>query len=293
MLIRSKTSDDLLIKGHAIDHPGPHGRPDTHEHLVGARDVEAQLGLAFQQLPRLVLLVLPFDPELDPVVPVVVVSVPDTPAAQLEFTLVDLGYEAHVGPEAFSDVLVAREHRPVPGLVAVVDEESLTTERVTRLAEFLGSPLLSEQGKVPLSLLVEQATIREVGQEMTDGGPLGPVALHSSLHASLSSTFQDLDLLDQKALEELEQIDPLRKQTVAWYRASRNRLKGYYTREQLAHRVMSDVCQVGQAPHHAQYVQRRRVGPHPHARIALFEPAKCRSRDLQTVRHHLRLDTPA
>ena len=38
---------------------------------------------------------------------------------------------------------------------------------MSRLAEFLGSPLLAEQGKVPLSLLVEQVTIREVGQEMT------------------------------------------------------------------------------------------------------------------------------
>ena len=71
------------------------------------------------------------------------------------------------------------------------------------------------------------------------------MALHSSLHASLSSTFQDLDLLDQKGLEELEQIDPLRKQTVAWYRASRDRLKGHYTREQLA-QILSLDCDFAQ-----------------------------------------------
>jgi len=114
---------------------------------------------------------------------------------------------------------------------------------MSRLAEFLGSPRLAEQEKAPLSPLVEQATIREIGREMADVGPLGPVALHSSLHSSLSSTFRDLDLLDEKGLEELAKIDPLRQQTISWYRLSRAKLEGYYTREQLAQAAATAVSQ--------------------------------------------------
>ena len=105
---------------------------------------------------------------------------------------------------------------------------------MSRLAEFLGSPFLAEQGKAPLSSLMEQATIRALAQDMADVGPLGPVALQPSLHASLGSTFRDLDRLDERGLEKLARIDSLRQQTVEWYQACRNRLDGYYTREDLA-----------------------------------------------------------
>ena len=114
---------------------------------------------------------------------------------------------------------------------------------MARLSEFLGSPFLADQGKAPLPTLLEQATIREVGRGMTQGGPLDAVALHSSLHSSLASTFRDLDLLDQQGLEKLAQTDSLREQTVEWYQACRSRLEDHYTREELSRSAVEAVRQ--------------------------------------------------
>ena len=114
---------------------------------------------------------------------------------------------------------------------------------MARLSEFLGSPFLADQGKAPLPALLEQATIREVGRGMTGGGPLDPVALHSSLHSSLASTFSDLDLLDQRGLEKLAETDSLRKQTIEWYQACRSRLEDHYTREELSRSAVKAVSE--------------------------------------------------
>jgi len=78
---------------------------------------------------------------------------------------------------------------------------------------------------------------------MVDHGPLGPVALHDSLHSALAATFKDLDLLDQPGLESLAQTDPLRKQTVEWYRDCRTRFEGHYTREELSRAASEAVRQ--------------------------------------------------
>ena len=69
------------------------------------------------------------------------------------------------------------------------------------------------------------------------------MALHGSLHSSLRSTFRDLDLLDRPGLDKLALTDALRKQTVEWYRACRNRLENHYTPEELSHSAATAVRQ--------------------------------------------------
>lgn len=105
---------------------------------------------------------------------------------------------------------------------------------LARLAEYLGSPRLAERGKVPLSPLVELAAIRAIAREISGDGPLGEIAHHPRLHTSLRETFGELVRLSGEGLARLESQDLLRAQIVRWYRLSRERLGGYYDREELA-----------------------------------------------------------
>jgi ATP-dependent helicase/nuclease subunit B len=102
-----------------------------------------------------------------------------------------------------------------------------------RLAEYLGSPLLAAKGKLPLSPIFESAAIQHVADKMSRQQPLGDIANHPKLHQSLLNTFKELDRLSLTSLAKLAAADPLRSQTVKWYRAVRDLTAKYYTREEL------------------------------------------------------------
>ena len=115
-----------------------------------------------------------------------------------------------------------------------------------RLAEYLGSPKLASEGRAPLSSLIESVAIREVGSKIASGGPLGPVANHPRLHSSLSRSFQELDHLTEDQLENLQDIDPLRAQIVAWRRQFLDLTKDYYSEGALS-RAAAEAVQDGSA----------------------------------------------
>ncbi len=102
-----------------------------------------------------------------------------------------------------------------------------------RLAEILGSPTLAEKGQVPLTSLVELAAIRSLSGEAAGRGPIVELS-HPRLHLALRSTFKELDRLREGELEKLATVDPLRQQIVLWHRLARQKLRGYYNREELA-----------------------------------------------------------
>ncbi|MCY4623734.1 MAG: PD-(D/E)XK nuclease family protein [Chloroflexi bacterium] len=104
-----------------------------------------------------------------------------------------------------------------------------------RLAEQLGAPSMAAQGRRPLSAAAEMAVIRGVATELAgQGGPLGGVATHPTLHRSLQSTFQELVKLTESELDALAALDDLRQATVELFRSFRDQTKGYYGREDMA-----------------------------------------------------------
>jgi hypothetical protein len=103
-----------------------------------------------------------------------------------------------------------------------------------RLAEYLGSPTLASQGKVPRSSLMELAVIQKLAGDISGQGPLGGVSKHPKLLASIRNTFRNLSNLSAVSLQALETKDSLRKQIVDWYRLFGNSLDHYYTREELS-----------------------------------------------------------
>ena len=104
-----------------------------------------------------------------------------------------------------------------------------------RLAEQLGAPSMAAQGRRPLSDAAEMAVIRGVATELAgQGGPLGGVATHPTLHRSLQSTFKELVKLTAGELDALSASDGLRQATVALFRSFRDRTKEYYGHEDMA-----------------------------------------------------------
>ena len=101
-----------------------------------------------------------------------------------------------------------------------------------RLAEFLGAPSLSAQGKRPLTPVVGSALVREVASQAT--GMLEPLRDHPSTHLSLRRTFRQLRHATEGALDNLTNQGGLRAETVALYREYRRRTNGYYDAEDLA-----------------------------------------------------------
>ena len=102
-----------------------------------------------------------------------------------------------------------------------------------RLAEYLGSFVLSEQGKSPLFPIFELAAIQNSASKIRGKGPLGNTADHPMLRQTLANTFRELDHLSPADLEKLADIDELRAQIVNWYHETRNLTAIYYTREEL------------------------------------------------------------
>ncbi|MYE54745.1 MAG: hypothetical protein F4X34_06065 [Chloroflexi bacterium] len=101
-----------------------------------------------------------------------------------------------------------------------------------RLAEFLGAPSLSAQGKSPLTPVVGSALVREISSQAT--GILEPLRDHPSTHLSLRRTFRQLRHATEDALDSLAAQGGLRAETVALYREYRKRTADYYDAEDLA-----------------------------------------------------------
>ena len=113
-----------------------------------------------------------------------------------------------------------------------------------RLAEFLGAPSLSAQGKRPLTPVVGSALVREVASQAA--GILEPLRDHPSTHLSLRRTFRQLRHATEDALDSLTAQGDLRAETVALYREYRRRTEGYYDAEDLAE-AAADAVRSGSA----------------------------------------------
>jgi ATP-dependent helicase/DNAse subunit B len=114
---------------------------------------------------------------------------------------------------------------------------------IPRLAEFVGSPILTAKGKIPLSPMFELAAIQHTAGKMEDQKPLGEVAGHPKLHQSLLRTFRELDRLSPPELKQLAELDRLRNQMTSWYFAAREITKKYYTREELSREAAQGLTQ--------------------------------------------------
>jgi len=114
---------------------------------------------------------------------------------------------------------------------------------ISRLAEYLGSPILAAKGKSPLSSLFESAAIQHVAEKMSAQQPLGVIAKNSRLQKSLLTAFQELDVLSPNSLEKLAAFDPLRLQVVNWYRDVRELTARYYTREEITREAAAGLDQ--------------------------------------------------
>ena len=101
-----------------------------------------------------------------------------------------------------------------------------------RLAELLGAPLLSAQGRRPLTSIINSAIVRSVASEAT--GMLEPLRDHPSTHLSLRHTFRQLRHATDDALDSLAAQGGLRAETVALYRLYRKRVAAFYDPEDLA-----------------------------------------------------------
>lgn len=102
----------------------------------------------------------------------------------------------------------------------------------SRLAELLGAPSLSAQGRRPLTQVVGSALVREVAARAA--GMLEPLRDHPATHKSLRRTFQQLRHATEDALDTLAAQGDLRAETVSLYREYRRRTEDYYDTEDLA-----------------------------------------------------------
>ena len=101
-----------------------------------------------------------------------------------------------------------------------------------RLAELLGAPSLSAQGRRPLTSIFDSAVVRDVASEAK--GILEPLRDHPSTHLSLRQTFRQLRHATDAALDNLAAQGGLRAETVALFRRYRERIREYYDDEDLA-----------------------------------------------------------
>ena len=101
-----------------------------------------------------------------------------------------------------------------------------------RLAELLGAPSLSAQGRRPLTSIFDSAVVRDVASEAK--GILEPLRDHPSTHLSLRQTFRQMRHATDAALDSLAAQRGLRAETVALFRRYRERIRDYYDDEDLA-----------------------------------------------------------
>ena len=101
-----------------------------------------------------------------------------------------------------------------------------------RLAELLGAPSLSAQGRRPLTSIFDSAVVRDVASEAK--GILEPLRDHPSTHMSLRQTFRQLRHATDAALDNLASQGGLRAETITLFRRYRERIGDYYDDEDLA-----------------------------------------------------------
>ena len=102
----------------------------------------------------------------------------------------------------------------------------------SRLAEFLGAPLMAREGRTPLTRVIENAAVRAVANGAL--GPLGDLRDHSSTLRSLKKSFRELRSVSSSALDALVGAGTLQSETVRLYRHFRRDTAGFYDDEDLA-----------------------------------------------------------
>jgi RecB family exonuclease len=103
---------------------------------------------------------------------------------------------------------------------------------IPRLAELISAHSLSEQGRRPLTSVINSEFVRGVASQAK--GMLEPLRDHPSTHMSLRRTFRQLRYATEYALNSLAVQGGLRAETIALYRAYRKRMERYYDNEDLA-----------------------------------------------------------
>jgi len=112
---------------------------------------------------------------------------------------------------------------------------------IPRLAEYLGAPALTRQGKSPLTPTMKLVAVRHFASEMANKEPLSSISNHPPLHDYLVNTFNELAMLSEKQLSWLQAKSPVLNQVVEWYHMYRELTQPYYDREELAHSAAASV----------------------------------------------------
>jgi len=112
---------------------------------------------------------------------------------------------------------------------------------IPRLAEYLGAPSLTRQGKSPLTPTMKLVAVRHFASEMANREPLGAISSHPPLHDYLVNTFNELAILSEKQLSWLQEKTPVLNQVVEWYHLYRELTQPYYDREELAYSAAASV----------------------------------------------------
>ena len=102
----------------------------------------------------------------------------------------------------------------------------------SRLAEYLGAPLLAAQGKRPLTPILESASVRAVTAQTT--GILSGVRSHPSTIRSVRNAFRQLRQEPSVQLDALRGQDQLRRELVELYRTFRQQTREFYDPEDLS-----------------------------------------------------------
>ncbi|GIX49256.1 MAG: hypothetical protein KatS3mg131_3467 [Candidatus Tectimicrobiota bacterium] len=141
-----------------------------------------------------------------------------------------------VVPTSYAAVLLRRRLGEARGLFNV---RFLVFER---LAEYLGAPLLAQQGKQPSSPLLELAVLHRLTAAASGAPAFAELAQHTSVLGALRDACHALDRLPPAALQQLAAVDALRAQLVHWYMQFRDCLRHHYRPEALARAAAAAVA---------------------------------------------------
>ena len=157
------------------------------------------------------------------------------------------------GPDPLAPITVAVPS-PLAGLGlrrAAAARAGFANVRFTalaRLAELLGAPRLAAAGRRPLTPAARTEAIHAA--LVADDGPLRPVAGHPATAAALATTFDDLQALDEAALDALAAVDGARSRAatiVRLFRATAARTADCYDADAVARAAAETIAEGGQA----------------------------------------------